>query len=136
MAEGQTLREQVVQRARRRCEYCQLPDHLTSLEFQLDHVIAEKHEGETALDNLAYACLYCNSFKGPNIAGRDHETNATVRLFDPRRDTWNDHFEWDSAVLRARTATGRVTIAVLRINLPYRVAVRESLIEEGSFPPS
>lgn len=91
MVEGRTLREQVAQRAGHRCEYCQLPDHLTSLRFQLDHVIAEKHEGETALDNLAHACLYCNSFKGPNIAGRDQETNATVRLFDPRRDIWNDH---------------------------------------------
>lgn len=30
---------------------------------------------------------------------------------------------------------GRVTIVVLRINLPYRVAVRESLIEERFFPP-
>lgn len=31
---------------------------------------------------------------------------------------------------------GRTTISVLRINHPSYVAVRESLIEEGVFPPS
>jgi hypothetical protein len=110
-----------------------LPERWTSLPFQLDHVIAEKHEGETSLDNLAYSCLDCNSFKGPNLAGRDTETEEIVRLFDPRRDRWRDHFRWDGAVLCALTAIGRVTIAVLRINLPYRVAVRSSLMEEGVF---
>jgi len=100
----------------------------------MDHVIAEKHEGETSLDNLAYACLHCNSFKGSNIAGWDRETSQTIRLFDPRHDAWSDHFEWDGPVLRARTAVGRVTIAVLRINLPPRIAVRRSLIEEQVFP--
>ena len=54
MAEEQTLRAQVAERARHCCEYCQLPDHLTSLRFQVDHVIAEKLAGETALDNLPY----------------------------------------------------------------------------------
>lgn len=136
MAHERTLREQVADRAGNRCEYCHLPERLTSLPFQLDHIIAEKHGGETSLDNLAYACLHCNTFKGPNIAGRDHETSQTVRLFDPRRDTWDDHFEWDGPVLRARTAVARVTIVVLRVNLSYRVALRESLIEEGFFPPS
>ncbi len=80
-----------------------------------------------------YVCRLCNSFKGPNLAGRDKETDATVRLFDPRRDNWHDHFQWDGAVLCALTAIGRVTIAVLRINLSYRVAVRSSLMEEGVF---
>lgn len=135
MADQNELRELVAARAGHRCEYCRLPDHLASLPFQLDHVIATKHEGETEPGNLAYACAHCNSFKGPNIAGRDRETNETVRLFDPRHDKWADHFAWDGPVLRARTAIGRVTIIVLRINLPYRVALRRSLIDEGVFPP-
>ncbi len=132
-AKEKAPRGAVAQRAGFRCEYCRLPERWTSLPFQLDHVIAEKHAGETSLDNLAYACLHCNSFKGPNLAGRDTETEEIVRLFDPRRDHWHDHFHWDGAVLCALTAIGRVTIAVLRINLPYRVAVRCSLMEEGVF---
>jgi hypothetical protein len=125
----------VASRAAHCCEYCRLPERLTTLPFQIDHVIAEKHGGETSLENLAYACLHCNRFKGPNIAGRDRETNETVHLFDPREHTWSDHFEWEGAVLKGRTAIGRVTVAVLRINLPYRIAVRRSLIEEDRFPP-
>jgi hypothetical protein len=31
---------------------------------------------------------------------------------------------------------GRVTVAVLRINEPFRVEVREELITEGVFPPT
>ena len=134
MAEKDTLRQEVAARARHCCEYCQLPERWTSLPFQIDHVIAEKHEGETSLDNLAYSCLYCNSFKGPNIAGRDHDADETVRLFDPRQDTWSEHFQWAGPLLTGRTAIGRVTISVLKINLSYRVAVRASLIEEGLFP--
>ena len=132
-AKEKALREAVAERAGFRCEYCWLPERWTSLPFQLDHVIAEKHEGETGLDNLAYACLHCNSFKGPNLAGRDKETDETTRLYDPRQDHWNDHFQWDGPLLCALTAIGRVTIAVLRINLPCRVAVRSSLMEEGMF---
>jgi len=133
MTEQGTLRETVATRAERRCEYCLLPERWTTLPFQLDHIIAEKHGGQTSLENLAYSCLHCNSFKGPNIAGRDDETGETVRLFDPRHDNWSEHFEWDGALLKGRTAVGRATIAVLRLNLAYRVAVRESLIEEGRF---
>jgi hypothetical protein len=33
-----------------------------------------------------------------------------------------------------RTAIGRTTVAVLAINLPYRVALRRRLIAEGAFP--
>lgn len=132
-AKDKELRAAVARRAGFRCEYCRLPERFTSLPFQLDHVIAEKHEGETSLDNSAYACLHCNSFKGPNLAGHDKETGEIIRLFNPRVDHWDDHFFWDGARLEARSSIGRVTIAVLRINLPDRIAVRCSLMEEGVF---
>ena len=115
MADEKTLRDQVANRAEHRCEYCQLPERSTSLPFQVDHIIAEKHEGETSLENLAYACLHCNAFKGPNLAGRDHENRETVRLFDPRHDTWSEHFEWDGPAMQGRTPIGQAAIAVLRV---------------------
>ena len=135
MADENTLRDQVASRAEHRCEYCRLPECATTLPFQVDHIIAENHEGETTLENLAYACLHCNAFKGPNIAGRDHENRQTVRLFDPRHDTWSDHFAWAGPTLRGQTPIGKATIAVLRINLGYRIAIRASLMDEGLFPP-
>jgi hypothetical protein len=35
-----------------------------------------------------------------------------------------------------RTPIGRVTVTVVHINDPFRVELREGLIEEGLFPPS
>ena len=53
----------VRQRAQQRCEYCRIPAYLQWLHFQIDHVIAQKHGGETAAENLALACFHCNSYK-------------------------------------------------------------------------
>ena len=36
-----------------RCEYCRLPERWLSTPFQIDHIIARQHGGETNLDNLA-----------------------------------------------------------------------------------
>jgi hypothetical protein len=45
MVDEGSLRQTERERAGRRCEYCQLPDNVVSTPFQVDHVIAEKHEG-------------------------------------------------------------------------------------------
>jgi HNH endonuclease len=47
------------QRARSTCEYCQLPQSLSSTPFEIDHIIARKHGGPTESSNLALACFYC-----------------------------------------------------------------------------
>ena len=120
--------------AQDRCEYCHFPADLAELSFELDHIIARKHGGPTEPDNLALACFYCNSYKGPNIAGIDPESGELVRLFHPRRDDWADHFQWEGATLAGRTPIGRATIQVLCINHPDAVSVRESLQREGVFP--
>ncbi len=101
--------------------------------FQLDHVIAKKHGGTDSIENLAVSCFYCNSFKGPNIAGIDSETGKIVRLFHPRKDTWAEHFCWQGAFLRGLTPIGRATIAVLEINDELAIELRNSLMDEGLF---
>jgi hypothetical protein len=70
------------------------------------------------------------------VAGIDPDgsTIDVVRLFRPREDNWDDHFEWNGPLLKGKTPVGRVTIEVLAINLAYRVAMRKTLIEEGVFP--
>jgi hypothetical protein len=127
------LEQRVWERANRRCEYCQFPADISLLPFQLDHIIAEKHGGPTTADNLALSCERCNSHKGPNIAG--YLQGKHVPLFNPRLDLWSDHFEWNGAVLVGKTPVGTVTIEVLAINLPYRVALRAALIAEGIVTP-
>ena len=130
------LEAAIWRRAHDRCEYCQLCQSYTSLPLEIDHIIARKHGGKTELDNLALSCFYCNSYKGSNVAGVDPIDGAIVRLYNPRSDIWGDHFEWKGPLLVARTAIGRVTIAVLVINHPDAIVVRESLIQEGIFPPA
>ena len=39
-------------RARHRCEYCQLPQSASRLRHQIDHIIARQHGGGDALSNL------------------------------------------------------------------------------------
>jgi len=106
------------------------------LPFQIDHIIARKHGGITILNNLCLACFACNHHKGSNIAGLEEKTRRVVPLFHPRRQKWLRHFRWDGPFLVGRTAVGRVTVAVLGINLCHRVALRQGLIDAGLFPPT
>lgn len=129
------LRRLVVQRARRRCEYCQLPMDLVPFAFEIDHVIARRHGGPTAAENLALACLACNNHKGPCIGCLEPRSRRFVRLFHPRRDQWRRHFRWHGARLVGKTPIGRATVLFLGINLPHRVRLRRRLINEGVFPP-
>jgi hypothetical protein len=117
------------------CEYCRMPQRFDENTFEIDHIVAKQHDGATVAGNLALSCYYCNAFKGPNIAGRDRVTRKLTSLFNPRRHKWDRHFRWQGGLLTGRTAIGRVTIAILNINAPIRVELREELISEGSFPP-
>jgi hypothetical protein len=101
-----------------------------TIPFPIDHIIARQHSGLTTFSNLALSCLHCNSHKGPNIAGIDPKSKKLTKLFNPRRHKWARHFRWHGPYLMGRTAVGRVTIAVLAMNDPEAVEVREALLEE------
>ena len=132
---GRALATLVWERAKSRCEYCQMAQADDSIAFEFDHIIAVSHGGPTTASNLALACFLDNSHKGPNLSGIDFKTGRIVRLFHPRRHKWDRHFKWNGPMLQGRTAIGRATITTLRINLPHRVAHRAALIAEGIFPP-
>ncbi len=129
------LEQLVWRRAGSRCEYCRMPQEFDDTHFEIDHIIAIKHKGLTIANNLALSCFHDNSHKGSNIAGLDPKTRQFAPLFHPRRHKWERHFRWRGAYLIGRTTIGRVTIAVLNINDPFRVELRKGLIEEGLFPP-
>ena len=125
----------VWRRADGRCEYCQLSQEFDDRPFEIDHIRSQKHNGPTIASNLALSCFRCNSFKGSDISGIDPKTSRLTALYNPRRHKWARHFAWRNAYLTGRTPIGRVTVAVLRINDPFRVELRETLIDEGVFPP-
>jgi hypothetical protein len=130
------LKRAVKNRAGQRCEYCGMPSSVSLTPFQIDHIIAKKHGGPTAVENLAFCCFHCNIYKGPNVAGIDSQTGAMVSLFNPRRDRWRDHFELrpDGHIL-GRTEVGRVTVVVLNMNDPDPVVLRACLVSEGRMNP-
>ncbi|APW61580.1 HNH endonuclease [Paludisphaera borealis] len=125
----------VWQRAKGCCEYCQTPQAADEIAFQIDHVMARKHGGPTTVDNLCLSCFHCNSSKGSDIATLAPRTRRLVPLFNPRRQEWPRHFRWEGAYQVGRTQIGDATIVLLKINDPFRVDLRETLIEEGVFPP-
>ena len=122
------VRRFVEERADGRCEYCRFhQDDEPAIKFQIEHTIPRQHGGSDQVDNLALACLHCNSHKGPNLAGIDPETGEMVPLFNPRVDNWFDHFLLVSPFIVGQTARGRATVRVLQMNADQRVSLRLQL---------
>jgi hypothetical protein len=111
-----------------------MPDGITLIPHEPDHVIAHQHGGVTTLEKLAYTCHQCNHFKGPNLASIDPETQERTFLFNPRTEKWEAHFRWDGPRIEPLSAPGRATATLLRLNDPRRVAARETLMRTGHYP--
>ena len=127
------LRRQVQQRAQGRCEYCLIHEEDIFYPHEADHVIAEKHGGPTSLDNLAWACFYCNRFKGSDLSSIDPVSQRIVSLFHPRLQKWNRHFRLNGGLIEGITSSGRATTVLFHMNELERVAFRLGLIEIGHY---
>jgi 5-methylcytosine-specific restriction endonuclease McrA len=86
-------------RAQGLCEYCHAPQAFYPERFHIDHIVARQHGGITSIENLALCCGECNRRKGPNLSGVDPQISLRCELFNPRSDSWNDHFAWRGSVL-------------------------------------
>jgi hypothetical protein len=93
-----------------------------------------KAGGLSTPDNLAYACLRCNAWKGSDVGSFDPETGRLVSLFNPRQQAWVDHFRLVGFVIEPLTAEGRVTARLLRLNIDKRVVERRALMLIGRSP--
>ena len=120
----EALRRLVVERAQQACEYCLIPDTLSFYSHEVDHVIALKHQGTTAAENLAYACWRCNRFKGTDLGSFDPETTKFSFLFNPRKQQWEQHFRLEEGQIVGLTAEGRTTAVLLKLNTGDRVRER------------
>jgi hypothetical protein len=130
----EALRAAVAKRANRRCEYCLIDEQDTGFPHQVDHFVSRKHGGPSILENLAFACVLCNRYKGSDLASLDSQTGELSRLFDPRNDRWTDHFHLQDAIIEPVSTVGRVTIRLLRLNATERTAERQLLQELGRYP--
>jgi hypothetical protein len=128
-------RQHLRERAGNCCEYCRVPETGRLNRLHVDHIIAVKHGGTDEDDNLCLACYKCNGYKGSNVAALDPATGEATKLYHPRRQKWNDHFQVNSdATLTGLTPEGRATIAVLRINDKSRVRTRRVALMAGDYP--
>jgi hypothetical protein len=91
-----------------------------------------KHGGSSGIGNLAYACILCNRYKGTDIASIDH-SGRPIRLFDPRRDSWDEHFKLDGPIIQPLTPVGEVTARMLRLNTAERFIERRLFQALGSY---
>ncbi len=130
---GPEVRTLVAERAGRRCEYCLISQRDAAFSHEVDHIVSRQHGGETVIENLAYACMICNRFKGTNIGSMDL-SGTMVRLFHPRLERWEDHFRLAGAVIEPLTAIGEATARLLRLNAAERVIERKVLQRLGRYP--
>jgi hypothetical protein len=100
----------------------------------VEHIIAEKHGGETVAENLALACPYCNRFKGSDIGSLDPATGILTLFYNPRTQEWSEHFQLNEVQIVPITPEGRVTVQILQLNHPGRVEERQHLIHAGRYP--
>lgn len=134
------VRRAVIERAGRACEYCRIHESDTLMGCHVDHVISEKHGGLTVVENLAYACAFCNRSKGSDVGSFVPPIKNAVfsRFFNPRTDVWSEHFAFDPSddvTIRALTSVGVVTERIFGFNRAVRVAERERLYAVGRYPP-
>jgi hypothetical protein len=126
----------VAERAGRRCEYCLSPAAFSPDPFVEEHVVPRSKGGTKHLSNLAYSCQGCNSAKYTHTEADDPRSGRTVPLYNPRIDSWSEHFAWDEdrITLVGRTPTGRATVAALDLNRESVVNLRRLLLLVGEHP--
>ncbi len=129
-----SLRQAVIVRANGLCEYCLIHEEDSYFGCQVDHIISEKHGGPTELDNLAYACTFCNRQKGSDVSSIDWESGDFVRFFNPRIDQWNVHFNLNGYQIIPLTPIGRVTSQILDFNGIDRLLERQELQGLNRYP--
>jgi 5-methylcytosine-specific restriction endonuclease McrA len=122
----------VANRAKFRCEYCQIHSDDMFLSFEIDHVIPIKHGGTNAIENLAFACPHCNQHKGSDFA--TVLGDEIVRLFNPRIDQWSKHFETANGEIFPKSRIGEASLKIFRFNQPDLLILRQILNEEGRYP--
>ena len=79
---------------------------------------------------------FCNLYKATHVSGHDPTSDGVVRLFHPRADWWEDHFQVapESGEIVGRTSIGRATVVRLGINSAAQVAARQQWMRLGLFP--
>lgn len=105
--------------------------------MHIEHIVPLAAGGSSAEDNLWLACALCNGHKATQTHHLDPDSGQSASLFDPRRQTWQTHFEWseDGTRITGRTPTGRATVLALKLNHEHLTRARRRWVAVGWHPP-
>ena len=131
------IRKYVTTRALGCCEYCMSQEKYASQSFSIEHIFPAVLGGDDDVENLALACQGCNNFKFTKLQAIDNETDTHVPLFNPRKDRWVEHFEWNNhfTAIIGITPVGRATIKALQMNRDNLINQRIVYRAYGIHPP-
>lgn len=131
------LKQAIAERAKFLCEYCKAPKAYSPAPFDGEHIVPYSLGGATELANLAFACNGCNGCKCNKTTAIDPVTLLEVLLFNPRTQIWEEQFAWsgDGFWVQGITPTGRATVALLQLNRPELLNLRQLLSLIGKHPP-
>ncbi|HMS40098.1 MAG TPA: HNH endonuclease [Pyrinomonadaceae bacterium] len=128
------VRQSVASRANFVCEYCLIAEADAYFRFQIEHIVSRKHGGSSELENLALACVFCNRYKGSDIATFKLETDELIRFYNPRTMRWHEHFRLNGVIIESLTEIGEATVRILQMNHEDQILEREVLSRRGRYP--
>ena len=110
---------------------------VSGIPLTIEHIIPKARGGQDDDENLWLSCRLCNEKKRVLIEAIDPETSKSVPLFNPRLQTWSEHFVWreDGTYIIGKTAIGRATLEALSLNSDLRVRSRAIWVKGGFHPP-
>lgn len=131
------LRQRVREQAQNCCGYCQSQQQYVLGKLEIDHIIPVAAGGTDDEENLWLACRLCNSYKSTQVEAIDPLSGKPVMLFNPRQQSWADHFAWhsDGDQIIGLTPCGRATVIALQLNNVVAVMVRRAWVQAGWHPP-
>lgn len=134
---SQNLRNRIRVQAQDRCGYCLSQQKYVLGPLEIEHIQPIALGGTNDEDNLWLACRLCNNYKGIKVDAIDPMTHETVLLFNPRSQSWTEHFQWsaDQTQIMGKTAVGRATVLALQLNNIMAVSIRRAWVQAGWHPP-
>jgi hypothetical protein len=128
------LDAKIRRQAKNHCGYCLNPQELMPFKLEIEHLHPQALGGKSVEENLWLACRECNAHKATKSKATDRLTGKTVKLFNPRKQNWNEHFEFsnDSIEIIGKTAS---TVECLQMNNIYQTTARLAWRETNKFPP-
>lgn len=135
-SQSEAARARVRNAAGNRCGYCRSRQEYVFAPLEIEHIVPVSRGGGDEELNLWLACRMCNSYKGSQVEALDPATGVRQPLFNPRNQSWEEHFRWGEAgtTIEGLTPCGRATVTALQLNNLLAVTVRRSWVQAGWHP--